>query len=81
MNTARYCLSGGRRKTSLWAFHVNALSPTDDHAFDALARFHILPFPAAPSTRERNQIRADVILAKQLERPIRRRFAFVSERI
>jgi hypothetical protein len=65
----------------LWAFHVNACSPADDHAFDALARFRIPPIPATPSTWEGKQIRADVILAKQLERPIRRRFAFVSERI
>jgi hypothetical protein len=76
--------SGNRiilRRAPLWAFHVNACSPADDHAFNALARFHILPIPATPSTREGNQIRADVILAKQLERLIRWWFAFMSERI
>jgi len=67
--------------TCLRAPHINACSPAYDHAFDALARFHILPIPAAPSTREGNHIRADVILAKQLERLIHWWLAFVSERI
>ena len=67
--------------TCLRAPHINACSPAYDHAFDALARFHILPIPAAPSTWEGNQIRADVILAKQLERLIHWWLAFVSERI
>src|SRR5215475_8640664 len=60
---------------------IHPFSAADDHAFDALVRFHILPIPATPSTREGNHIRADVILAKQLERLIRWRLAFVSERI
>jgi len=32
------------------AFAVNACSPAYDHGFDALARFHVLPITATPST-------------------------------
>jgi len=34
----------------LYAFAVNACSPAYDHGFDALARFHVLPITATPST-------------------------------
>jgi hypothetical protein len=46
-----------------------------------LARFHILPVAAAPSTWEGNYIGADVILTKKLDWPVRRWFAFVNEGI
>src|SRR6516162_2223109 len=34
----------------LYAFAVNACSPAYDQGFDALARFHVLPITATPST-------------------------------
>jgi hypothetical protein len=59
----------------------NACSPADDHALDALARFHILPITATPTTEEGNHVRADVIFTKKLEWPVRWWLAFVNESI
>jgi hypothetical protein len=69
------------RQACLYAFAINACSPAYDHGFDALARFHVLPTTATPSTWEGNYIRADVILTKKLEQPVRWWFAFVNESI
>ena len=52
-------------------------APTDHCCFDGLACFRALPSTAPPSTRERNDVSADVTLAKELERLIRRWNAFV----
>src|ERR1700687_2380066 len=52
-------------------------APTDHCCFDGVACFHVLPSTAPPSTQERNDISADVILAKELKRPICRWHAFV----
>jgi hypothetical protein len=56
-------------------------APADDCRLDGAAGIHALPNPAAPSTQERNDICADVILAQELKRLVRRRDAFVDEGI
>src|SRR5262249_39297472 len=47
-------------------------TPADHCCFDATARVHTLPGTAPPLTWERNDIGADVILAKELERLVSR---------
>jgi hypothetical protein len=65
----------------LSVFAVGACPPAYDRGFDALAGVGVGPIIAGPSTGEGNQICTDVILAKDLERPVRRRCAFVGESI
>lgn len=54
-------------------------APANHCCFDGAVCIHALPRTASPSTQERNDIGADVILAQQLEWLIRRRHAFMSE--
>lgn len=56
-------------------------TPTDDRCFDWLARLRALPGGAAPSTEKRNDISADVILAKEFKRLIRGWFAVVNKSV
>jgi hypothetical protein len=63
------------------AFAVDARPPAYDHGVDALTRFHVLPIAADPLTWEGKNIRADVILTKELDWPVRGGFAFVNEGI
>ena len=58
-----------------------ALSPAYDSGFDPRARYSILPITATPSTQEWDNIRPDVILAKDLEQLVRWRFPFMNEGI
>jgi hypothetical protein len=60
---------------------ASTLAPTNHCRFDGVAGIHALPSAAPPSTQERNNIRADVILAKELKRLAGRRYAFVNEGI
>jgi hypothetical protein len=60
---------------------INGRAPTDDHGFDAVVSFGILPITAIPSTRERNHIRADMVLTKNLQWQVRRWFPIVNESI
>jgi hypothetical protein len=60
---------------------ASTLAPTNHCCFDGVACIHALPSAAPPSTQERNNIRADVILAKELKRLVGRRYAFVNEGI
>ena len=50
MTAPRHLFFTGKGGACLYAFPVNAYSPAYDHGFDALARFHILPITATPST-------------------------------
>jgi hypothetical protein len=59
--------------------YPSTCAPADDGYLDGAVRIDALPSTAAPSTQKWNDIGADVILAKKLERLIRRRYAFVNE--
>src|ERR1700686_1325861 len=54
-------------------------APAKHCDFDGGACRHALPSTALPSAQERNDIGADVILAQELKRLVRRRHAFMSE--
>ncbi len=54
-------------------------APSDDRRFNWSAGLHTVPRAASPSAQKRNDISADVILAKKFKRLVRRRIAFVSE--
>jgi hypothetical protein len=54
-------------------------APAYDRCFDWAASIHTVPSTATPSAQKRNDIGADVILAKKFERLVRRRNTFVSE--
>ena len=56
-------------------------SPTDDCGFNLAICFHALPSAIVPSTRGRNDIRTDAILAKEFEWLVRRRCAVMGEGI
>jgi hypothetical protein len=56
-------------------------SPAYHSDLNALRRSHTLPMVASPSTRERNYIRAYMILAKELEGLVRWRIAFMNESV
>jgi hypothetical protein len=54
-------------------------APADDCSFDWLAGIHTVPRTATPSAQKWNDIGADVILAKNFKRLVRRRHTLVSE--
>jgi hypothetical protein len=54
-------------------------APANNPCFNLAARIHAQPSAVAPSAQEGNDIRADVVLAKELKSLIRRRYAFMSE--
>jgi hypothetical protein len=56
-------------------------TPADHCGFDGFVCLHTLPGSARPSTQKRNDVGADMILAKEFKRLIRRRHAFVNEGI
>ena len=56
-------------------------SPAYHRDLNALRRSHTLPIVASPSTRERNYIGADMILAKELQGLVRWRIAFMNESV
>ncbi len=56
-------------------------SPAYHRDLNALRRSHTLPMVASPSTRERNYVRADMILAKELEGLVRWRITFMNESV
>jgi hypothetical protein len=56
-------------------------SPAYHRDLDALRRSHTLPIVASSSTRERNYIGADMILAKEFEGLVRWRIAFMNESV
>ena len=56
-------------------------TPADHCCLNGRACRHALPSAAPPSTEERNDVSADVILAKELKGLIRWRHAFVNIRI
>jgi hypothetical protein len=60
---------------------VSACAPAYDLGFEAPAGIDIGPIGTGPSTTEGDEIGADVILAQDLERLVRRRRAFVNESI
>ena len=65
------------QRTQLPSTHA----PPDDGRFDGIAGIDALPATAAPSTQERDDISADVILTQELKRLLRRRYAVVDEGI
>ncbi len=54
-------------------------TPADDRRFDGAACLHALPNAATPSTEKGNDVRTDVILAKELKWLVARRHTIVSE--
>ena len=54
-------------------------APADDRRFDWAAGIHTVPSTATPSAQKRNDIGADVILAKNFKRLVLWRNTFVSE--
>ena len=56
-------------------------APANYGCFDAAAGIRTVPGAAAPSTQEWNDIRADMILAKELKGLIRGWYAVMSEGI
>jgi hypothetical protein len=56
-----------------------ALAPTDDRCFDWAFGFHTVPGTATPSAQKRDDIGADVILAKQFKGLAGRWVAFMHE--
>jgi hypothetical protein len=56
-------------------------APSDHPRFDWSAGLHTVPSTATPSAQKRNDIGADVILAKKFKRLVRRRVTLVSERV
>ena len=56
-------------------------SPADDLGVNALARFGAPPIVIPPMAKERKRIRADMILAKELEDPTFRSFSIAGKRI
>jgi hypothetical protein len=56
-------------------------APANYCCFDALACIHALPNAVLPSTQEWNDVRTDVILAKNLKRLVSGWFAFMDEGI
>jgi hypothetical protein len=60
---------------------LSGSTPPYHSGFDALAAVGVGPVITGPSTRERNKIGADVILAQDLERLVRGRRAVVRELI
>ncbi|MFZ0527104.1 MAG: hypothetical protein WAM40_15980, partial [Xanthobacteraceae bacterium] len=58
---------------------VSTQAPADDRRFDWAAGLYILPNTVTPSAQKWNDIGADVVLAKKLQRLIGRRNALVSE--
>jgi hypothetical protein len=77
----RWPLHGSIEITTQTILGLYAFAPAYDHRFDARARYSIPPITATPSTREGDYIRPYVILAKNLERLIRRRLPFMNEGI
>jgi len=65
------------RRTQIPSTHA----PADHRRFDGIARIDALPATATPSTQERDDISADVILAQELKRLLRRRYVVVNESI
>ena len=68
-------------KHRLESLGINVPSPAYDHGFDAVASFSILPITAIPSTQEGNHIRTNMVLTKNLQWPVHRRFPVVNESI
>jgi hypothetical protein len=54
-------------------------APANDRRFDGAAGIDALPRPATPPAQKRDDIGADVILAKKLKRLVCRRDSFVGE--
>jgi hypothetical protein len=54
-------------------------APADDCSFDWAAGIHTVPSTTTPSAQKWNDIGADVILAKNFKRLVRRRDTLVSE--
>lgn len=81
---SRYCISilhGLPRLGRFSRIHLPSTThaPADDRRFDRAGSFHIVPSTATPSAQKRDDISADVILAKKFKRLVRRGHTFVSE--
>src|ERR1700733_3954445 len=67
-----------RRKTSRFSADLARHPPADDRGLDAAVSVEALPSAVAPLAQERNDVGADVILTKQLQRLVRRWSSVVS---
>lgn len=75
LDLARLPRLGGLSRVQSPSTHA----PADDRRFDWTAGIHTVPSTATPSAQKRNDIGADVILAKKFKRLVRRRNTLVSE--
>jgi hypothetical protein len=55
-------------KSAVLAHTRSGNAPPNNCGFDADVGMHASPSPAVPATEERNDVRADVVLAKDLKR-------------
>jgi hypothetical protein len=62
-----------------WVQFPSTHAPADDCSFDWAAGIHTVPSTTTPSAQKWNDIGADVILAKNFKRLVRRRNTLVSE--
>jgi hypothetical protein len=60
---------------------MSARAPANDRCFDAIASINVMPNAVAPSAQEWNDIRANMILAKDFKGQIRGWHAFMTEGI
>jgi hypothetical protein len=60
---------------------MSARAPANDRCFDAIASINVMPNAVAPSAKEWNDIRANMILAKDFKGQIRGWHAFMTEGI
>ena len=60
---------------------MSAHAPANDRFFDAIASINVMPNAVAPSAQEWNDIRANMILAKDFKGQIRGWHAFMTEGI
>jgi len=75
LDLARLAWLGGLSCVQFPSTHA----PADDRRFDWTAGIHTVPSTGTPSAQKRNDIGADMILAKKFKRLVRRRNTLVSE--
>jgi hypothetical protein len=63
------------------SFSLRAAAKMYSSNFDGAVSFHASPYAITPSAKERNDIRADVIFAKNFERSVGRRYTLMNESI